>query len=215
MVLSAPPRRQLCRISPLSGEEAGSSALRLNPENLPENVRRWKRAKVRARPKQVRWRWLCLAAAAVALPGLSLPARASLGGDVNSVESDRAQMHASIQVMQHDTYEVHEIKVSGGTVVDEYLSPEGKVFAVSWHGQFPPPMEQILGTYFQQYSAALNAQSNESQPGGAQPRMYGHRPLNIEEQGLVVQTGGHMRAHFGRVYVPELLPQGVTVSQIQ
>jgi hypothetical protein len=153
---------------------------------------------------------LCEAVAGAALLGLSLPASAYLGGNVSSLESDRAQLKATAQVMQHGAYEVHEMQAPGGTVVDEYLSPQGTVFAVSWHGQFPPPMQQILGTYFQQYSAALQAQA--SQP---QPKMYGHRPLNIQQQGLVVQTSGHMRAHSGRAYIPDLLPQGMTVNQIQ
>jgi Protein of unknown function (DUF2844) len=157
-----------------------------------------------------RWRWLALAFAGVALLGLSLPAWASLGGNVSTIESDRAQMNASVQVTQHDSYEVHEMQASGGTVVDEYVSPAGAVFAVTWHGQFPPQMQQILGTYFQQYSAALQAQSNPDQP-----RIYGHRPLNIQQDGLVVQTSGHMRAHAGRAYIPSLIPQGVTVNQIQ
>jgi hypothetical protein len=143
--------------------------------------------------------------AGAVLLGFSLPALASLGGNVSSIESDRVQMNASIKLMQHDIYDVHEIQAPGGTVVDEYVSPEGKVFAVTWHGQFPPQMQQILGTYFQQYSAALQAQ----------PKTYGHRPLDIQEPGLVVQTGGHMRAHFGRAYIPDLLPQGMTASQIQ
>lgn len=114
-------------------------------------------------------------------------------------------MHASVQVMQHGTYAVQEMQAPGGTVVHEYVSPEGKVFAVSWHGQFPPPMQQILGMYFQQYSAALQAL----------PKHYGHRPLDIQQPGLVVQTSGHMRAHSGRAYIPGLLPQGITVDQIQ
>jgi hypothetical protein len=68
-----------------------------------------------------------------------------------------------------------------------------------------PDMQQILGSYFQQYSAALSSQ----------PRQYGHRPLNIKQPGLVVQTGGHMRAHWGRVYVPALVPDGVNAEQLQ
>lgn len=150
-------------------------------------------------------RWLPWAAGCAAFVGFSLSAQASLGGGVSSVESDRAHMNARIQVMPHARYDVHEVQSSGGTVVDEYVSPEGMVFALTWHGPFPPPMQQILGTYFQQYSAALQAQ----------PKMYGHRPLNIQKQGLVVQTGGHMRAHFGRAYIPDLVPSGVAVTQIQ
>lgn len=152
-----------------------------------------------------RFPWLGVGIAILALLGCSLPASASLGGRATSVESDRAQMNASLRVTPHDTYEVHEIQAPGGTVVDEYVSASGTVFAVTWHGQFPPPMEQILGTYFQQYSTALQTR----------PKMYGHRPLNIQEQGLVVQTAGHMRAHFGRAYDPNLLPPGLTVSEIQ
>jgi hypothetical protein len=157
-------------------------------------LRRWKQA-----------RFSRLAFGFAGLAVFSLPASASLGGHASSVEKDRAQMNASLQVMQHDSYEVHEIQAPGGTVVDEYVSAAGTVFAVAWHGQFPPPMEQILGTYFQQYSAALQAR----------PRMYGHRPLNIQAQGLVVQTGGHMRAHFGRAYDLNLFPPGLAVNQIQ
>jgi len=141
------------------------------------------------------------------LVGLSPLALASLGGNVNTVESDRVQMKANLQVIQHDVYTVHEMQLPGGTVVDEYVSPSGTVFAVAWHGQFPPPMQQILGVYFPQYTTALQTQPNT--------KIYGHRPLNIQEQGLVVQAAGHMRAHYGRAYIPNLLPQGVAADQIQ
>lgn len=205
-MLLAPPRRHLCLLSPPCGEEAGSSVHNLRAVKL----RRRKRAKAAVRWERPRIPWLRWAAAGAALLGFSLPGHASLGGDVSSVESDRVQMNASIQMTQHDTYQVHEMQAAGGTVVDEYVSSGGTVFAVTWHGQFPPPMQQILGTYFQQYSAALQAQSSQ-----AQPKMYGHRPLNIQEQGLVVQTAGHMRAYYGRAYIPNLIPQGMTVNQIQ
>lgn len=154
---------------------------------------------------QVRIRFISLAIAGAMLLGSSQHAMASLGSNVGSVESDRAQMHANIKVAQHENYQVHEIQSPSGTVVDEYVSPSGEVFAVTWHGQFPPPMQQILGTYFQQYSAALQAR----------PKTYGHHPLNIQEPGLVVQTGGHMRAYFGRAYIPSLIPPGMTLSQLQ
>jgi len=188
MTLPTPPRRPLRRSCSPSRQEPSVQS--------PGGWTNW---------KQARFPWLGAALVALALMGFSLPASASLGGRASSVEADRAQMNANLRVMQHDGYEVHEVQSPGGTVVDEYVSAAGTVFAVTWHGQFPPPMEQILGTYFQQYSAALQAR----------PRMYGHRPLNIQQQGLVVQTGGHMRAHFGRAYDPTLLPQGVTVDQIQ
>ncbi len=198
MTLSAPHRRQLeCRFCLPPGEEPIPSAQIVSALQR----RRWNCAFILQRLRV----WV----AGAVLLGFSLPASASLGGNVSTVETDRAQMNAHVQVTQHDSYEVHEIQMPGGTVVDEYVSADGTVFAVSWHGQFPPPMQQILGTYFKQYSAALQTQSS------AQPKMYGHRPLNIQQPGLVVETSGHMRAHAGRAYIPGLLPQGIAVNQIQ
>ena len=145
------------------------------------------------------------AAAVVAVVGLSMPAMASLGGNVGSIQADTAHMSASVNKSEENNYEVHELQSPTGTVENEYLSSSGTVFAVTWHGPFMPDMQQILGSYFQQYSAALSSQS----------RQYGRRPLDIRQPGLVVQTGGHMRAHWGRVYVPALLPDGVSAEKLQ
>jgi hypothetical protein len=148
-----------------------------------------------------------LAAALVVVLGFAMPAHAALGGDVSSVETDRVHMNAEVNVTQNHGYDVHEIKAPGGTIVDEYVSPSnGKVFAVAWHGQFKPEMQQILGAYFQQFSTAVDAQK----------RQYGgHRVLNMHEPGLVVESTGHMRAYWGRAYVPEMLPQGITADEIK
>jgi hypothetical protein len=142
----------------------------------------------------------------VMMLGFSLPAMASLGGNVDSVQADTAHMRASVNVNSADNFQIHQLQSPTGTAVNEYVSSSGTVFAVTWHGPFMPDMQQILGSYFQQYSAALSSQ---------QPRQFGHRPLNIRQPGLVVQTGGHMRAHWGRVYVPALVPEGVTETQLQ
>lgn len=141
----------------------------------------------------------------VGLVALNLPALASLGGRVDSVEADRAHMKASITVTSNENYTVDQIQAPEGTVVDEYVSATGTVFAIAWHGRFVPDMQQILGAYFGQYSAALQSQEKH----------YGHRPLNIRQPELVVQTGGHMRDYMGRAYVPSLLPQGFDPDQIQ
>jgi len=137
--------------------------------------------------------------------GLSCPALAALGGDLTSVDADRAHLKAtSLEVKPSEAYQVHPIQAPGGTIISEYVSSTGRVFAVSWHGPFIPEMQQILGSYFQQYSAALGAK-----------RPYGRRPLNIQEPGLVVQTGGHMGAYFGRAYLPEMLPSSLKADEIK
>jgi Protein of unknown function (DUF2844) len=136
---------------------------------------------------------------------LSCPALAALGGDVTSVEADQAHMKASLDVRQAGGYEVRALQVPSGTVVSEYVSPAGRVFAVAWHGPFIPEMQQILGSYFQQYSAALQARK----------KVYGHHTLDLEQPGLVVQSGGHMRAYVGRAYIPEMLPAGLKAEEIK
>jgi hypothetical protein len=139
------------------------------------------------------------------LAAFNLPALASLGGNVDSVGADRAHMNASVKVTPNGSVNVHEIQGPEGTVVSEYVSSTGTVFAVAWHGHFVPDMRQIMGTYFDQYSAALQSQEKQ----------YGRHPLNIKQPGIVVQTSGHMRDYFGRAYVPSLLPQGFNPDQIQ
>lgn len=198
MTLSGSQRRDLCRFSPPPEAAPGPSGHLRAAVAWLEGIRAASAATL-AFPR------LRLALAGALLLGLSLPAWASLGGNVNSVEADRAHMNASVRVMQHDAYAVHRMQAPGGTVVNEYAAPDGTVFAVTWHGQFPPPMQQILGAYFQQYTAVLQSQR----------KIYGRRPLNIQEPGLVVQTGGHMGAQFGRAFVPGLLPQGITADQLQ
>jgi hypothetical protein len=193
--------RQLYRFPQISGEEPSSSVLRL------ASPRSWMGSKSLARDCLQR---LHLGIAATMLLGFALPASASLGGSSNSVETDRAQLNASRQITQLNAYAVHEITAPQGIVIDEYVSQAGKVFAVSWRGQFPPSMQQILGTYFQQYVDALKGQSR---PG--QPRVYGHRPLDIQLPGLVVQASSGLGAYSGRAYIPEMLPQGMTAAQIQ
>lgn len=156
-------------------------------------------------PFRARFSWLLSLATIGVTAGFCVPALASLGGDIKSIEADRTAMGGSVKVTQTANYEIHQMQTPAGTVVTEYLSSEGMVFAVAWHGQFVPQMQQILGTYFQQYSADLQARE----------KRYGHQPLNLQDPNLVVQTSGHMRNYFGRAYIPDQLPPGMTVDQIQ
>ncbi|MGA8438271.1 MAG: DUF2844 domain-containing protein [Candidatus Sulfotelmatobacter sp.] len=141
-----------------------------------------------------------------AIVSTSLPAWAALGGDFASVQADQVHMQGSLRTTVATSYSVHEIQSPAGTVVREYVSSAGKVFAIAWQGQWPPDMRQLLGNYFEQYVQAAKAQSSA--------RM-GRRPLEIEQPGLVVQMGGHPRSFRGRAYVPELLPSGVAAEAIQ
>ncbi|MFZ0411647.1 MAG: DUF2844 domain-containing protein [Candidatus Acidiferrales bacterium] len=135
-----------------------------------------------------------------------LPLSASLGGDVTSVHSDQAKMEGVLRTTANDTFTVHEIQAPTGAGMKEYVSPAGKVFAVSWHGAFPPDLRQLLGVYFDQYTQAVQAQRSARR---------GHGPLLIQQPGLVIQVGGHLRSFSGKAYVPQLLPAGVSAKDLQ
>lgn len=138
---------------------------------------------------------------------LALPAAASLGGTVDSVETDRAQMKATARVTATNAaYTVHEIQTPNGTIVREYVTSGGQVFAVSWRGPARPNLQQLFGSYFDQYVLAAK-QAKLQQPG--------HGPGSIQEPNLVVHSGGHMRFYFGKAYIPQMVPDGVQVDALQ
>lgn len=142
----------------------------------------------------------------VALLMLALPfsASATLGESATSTETDRVSMNASMRMVPATKYTVHEIQTPSGTTVREYVSAAGTVFAVAWQGPVMPDLRQTLGGYFDRYTAAAAAGRHAS-----------HRHIAVRESDLVVQSNGHMRSFSGRAYLPQLLPQGVAIEEIQ
>jgi hypothetical protein len=149
--------------------------------------------------------------AGVVLSSLLLPSRAAaaLGGDVTSVETDQQQMKAKRAVRATASYLVHEITTPYGTVVREYVSPDGKVFGVAWRGPFLPNFQQLLGDSYATFAqAAQDARS-------AQPRRSRNAPLAVAQPNLVMHSGGHTRAYVGQAYIPGMIPQGVDAQEIR
>jgi hypothetical protein len=151
-------------------------------------------------------RWLVGVGIPLLSLGLALPAVAELGGDVTSVQNDQARMKATLKVTETQAYNVHEISAPEGTIVKEYVSPEGKVFGISWKGHFMPDLQGLLGSYFTQFSQATQAKQADHRA---------RRMVSVQEPGLVVQNAGRMRSFAGRAYVPQLIPQGVSAEVIQ
>lgn len=135
------------------------------------------------------------------------PAKAALGDTAASVEADRVSMKGQVRARSAAGYSVQEITAANGTVVREYVSPSGTVFAVSWSGPAMPNLQQTLGTYFAQYQTTVKAQR-------ATGTRSGHNHVEVRSPSLVVHVGGHMRQYFGLAYVPSLLPQNISVSDL-
>ena len=134
------------------------------------------------------------------------PAWGSLGGDAASVQADQVQLQGTLQSTSTAAYTVQEIQCANGAVVREYVSPQGKVFGIAWHGAWPPDMRQLLGSYFDQFM-----QASKAQPAGRTER----RAVTIRQPGLVVQMAGHPRSFTGRAYLPDQMPSSVTAEAIR
>lgn len=144
---------------------------------------------------------LCFISVASILTGL--PAGAELGGNVATIQADQEHMKGTRRVISNAAYSVHEIQASTGTMVREFVSPAGTVFAVAWQGPWTPDLRQLLGSYFDQYTQAV------------QNKRARRAPVSIQEDGLVVEAGGRMRSFSGRAYLPQMMPQGVTAQAIK
>jgi len=141
---------------------------------------------------------LCFSAAAE-------QAQAALGGPVDSLESDRkvlSAVYGSTAVKSACT--VRKI-VSDATTLNEYISPSGRVFGITWKGLAHPDLTQLLGSYAEEYQNAMRQV----------PRQPGGRYIRVNTNRIVVEKWGHMRNLQGRAYVPDLIPQGVSVDEIK
>ena len=141
----------------------------------------------------------------VALFATARRGQAALGESVDSVESDRKAFSAVRgAITAHNEYTVHQVD-SDSTVVREYVSASGLVFAVTWNGLVHPDLTQLLGSYAGEYARGLEQT----------PRELGSRRLRVKTENVVVEEWGHMRNLQGRAYVPALIPSGVNVNEIK
>ena len=134
---------------------------------------------------------------------IASPARAALGDDVAVVEQDRARMHASAQVRRLASYQVHELVTPTGVTVREFVGETGKVFAVTWSGGWRPDLRHILGSHYGRFVASRRGQR----------RARG--TMRAELPGLVVVMGGYLRTSFGHAYLPEQLPAGFSLQDLE
>lgn len=146
-------------------------------------------------------------ATVVALLVSAAPVSASLGGPAESVDADRVKLQGALMgTTRGDRFAVHEIRAASGTMIREYVSPSGVVFAVVWQGPALPDLRQVLGDHFEDYRRAVR----EARTG-----RRGRGALRGGGRDFVLESSGHPRSFFGRAYLPALLPQGVQPEAIR
>lgn len=142
--------------------------------------------------------------ASIALLLTSLPAIAGLGDDATPVGTDQTSGKVVIRrAAPARGYTVQDVQEGDGTTVREYVSPDGKVFAVTWRGPVMPDLERLFGAHFKAYRDEVEGRNSR------------RGPLRVDRGDLVVESSGHMRAFRGRAYLPQKLPAGVSADEIR
>jgi hypothetical protein len=77
---------------------------------------------------------------------------------------------------------------------------------VTWRGPFPPNLQQLFGSYYEQFQEAVLAPT--------QIRGNTNRMLSVAQPDFVVKESVRMRSYQGRAYVPSLIPDGVAVGAL-
>lgn len=130
-------------------------------------------------------------------------ATATLGEPEITVQTDVARSHALLRSTEDRAgYRMHEIQLISGTVMREFVAPNGNVFAVTWQGPIRPDLRQALGQYFDAYTSAPRS------------KFADRRHVQIQQGDLVVQAGGHMRALSGKAYLLSAVPSGVSIGDL-
>lgn len=137
-------------------------------------------------------------AAACASLGLTREARATLGGDVRSVELNEQHLGSIRRVVKLASGERHDLQLPSGMIVHEYVSPGGAVYAITWRGPRMPDLRELLGPYFSRLSGR--------DPGS------GHHRVNVTVADLVLRSVGHRGSFSGRAWLPPLVPSSVHVD---
>lgn len=153
----------------------------------------------------IRNRIVALGSAASLWLALPTAAKAALGESVDTVEADRAALHGrAVAKIARKNFTVHEVQ-AGSTLVREYVSPSGVVFAVAWNGLSQPDLQPLLGAYHAEYADARRKALVHA----------GRRHQTLESDHVIVETWGRMRDLHGRAYVAALVPPGIDLHDIQ
>ena len=131
-------------------------------------------------------------------------ALAGLGGDSSSIDKDNDGLSGHLKTGQSQSaFTVHEID-TGMQQIKEYMTLNGTVFAVTWHGMGSPDLRALLGSYADEVQT-LDPQTS---------KQFRRQKRMTRSDHVIIEKFGHMRDIRGKAYVPQLMPNGVTSADI-
>lgn len=136
-----------------------------------------------------------------------LPARAVLGESAASIHADPLRMAGARRLVAGLDTEIHVLTMADGSTIRQYLTPGGRVYAVSWNTRYKPRLDLLLGAQFPAYAQACR-EAMLQRPGIA-------HSASVRRGDLVVESSAHLNAHVGRAYLRSLLPPTATLDAIR
>ena len=130
------------------------------------------------------------------LPGVCF---AELGGTTASILAEQKQFNSELTSTQQNGYSLYTQTLASGTSFQEYVSPGGIVFAISWSGPTLPNIQAIFGSYYGNYLSAAQ---------------QSRRSIYSSSDSLVIQSTGMMGAFQGFAFLPKQAPTGFTVNNL-
>lgn len=128
---------------------------------------------------------------------------ASLGGAPSGPER-RVLSQSAAQSVNAASYTDMKDTLESGTEIHQYVNDRGTVFAVSWSGPFLPDLKEMLGAHF-----TTLVDHVKQHPGGARAQ------VRVQQDDVVIFSGGRPGAFEGRAWVPALLPAGFDTNAVR
>jgi hypothetical protein len=129
------------------------------------------------------------------------PAQATLGGDAASVQANQSHLGGELRIEKLAYGERHILELSTGTVIRQYVSPTGVVYAVTWHGHRMPNLNEIFGSYAAELSRRDRIRG-------------GRHNMALDGTNFMMRATGHGQTFAGRAWVPSLVPAGVDLDAV-
>jgi hypothetical protein len=128
---------------------------------------------------------------------------AALGGPPEKFYTADAKILTGVSTPAAN-YVRRETTLPSGTVVREYISATGTVFAVAWAGPFMPDLKSLLGVHFDTLVAEAAKTSAASRSS-----------VIINRPDVVIRSGGRMGAFQGSAWIPAALPAGFSADDVR
>ncbi|MEO8095993.1 MAG: DUF2844 domain-containing protein [Pseudolysinimonas sp.] len=136
-------------------------------------------------------------------------AHAVLGGNESSIAADRMRLKAAGRMTAMSTptsIRIHEMSLSDGSSVREYVDATGVVFAVAWSTRLKPRLKPLLGDHALRYEAAA---------GAIAAKAGIRRNVTVESHDLVVHSAAHLNSYVGVAYLRSLVPAGINADALR